>query len=85
MGVFSTTRLRVRFLTDRNGRRVVVKGKVSESDRGKLGRLLGTLPLRKGEVHVREDRIGRTRVVFADIPEKYHQPIRNLLGNLSRL
>ena len=85
MGLFSLNRVRVRFSVDRRGRRIVVRGNLSESDRGKLRRLLGSLPLRKGEVSVREDWSGRRRVVFDDIPEKYHQPIRNLLGNLSRM
>lgn len=85
MGLFSSSRVRVRFLADRRGRRIVVRGNLSESDRGKLRRLLGSLPLRRGEVSVREDWSGRRRIVFDDIPEKYHQPIRNLLGNLSRM
>ncbi|MGH7822075.1 MAG: hypothetical protein ACREQ9_20115 [Candidatus Binatia bacterium] len=86
MGLFSTSRLRVRFVADRRGRRVVIRGKLSESDRGKLRRLLGSLPIRKGQVDLREDWAGRTRVVFdEEIPERYHQPIRNLLGNLRRL
>jgi hypothetical protein len=85
MGILSTSRVRVRFVADRRGRRVVVRGSLSESDRRKLRRLLRSLPLRKGQFDLREDWAGRTRVVFDDIPEKYHQPIRNLLGNLSRL
>jgi hypothetical protein len=86
MGFFSSSRVRVRFVADRRGRHVVVRGKLSESDRRKLRRLLGTLPIRKGQIDLREDWNGRTRVVFDEqIPEKYHQPIRNLLGNLSRL
>ena len=86
MGFLSKTRVLVRFDTDHNGRRVDVRGPLSEADRGKLRRLLRALPIRKGRVEVREDWAGRARVVFDDrIPERYKQPIRNMLGNLSRL
>lgn len=86
MGFLSKTRLQVRFDSDRNGRRVKVRGRVSEADRGKIRRLLGALPIRKGQVEVREDWRGRARVVFdGRIPERFRQPIRNILGNLDRL
>lgn len=86
MGLFTTSRVRVRFVADRRGRRqILVRGEISEADRRKLRRLLASLPLRKGEVHVREDWSGRRRVTFDGIPERYHQPIRNLLGNLTRM
>jgi hypothetical protein len=85
MRLFSADRVRVRFVADRQGRRVVIRGNMPDNQRRKLQRLLRSLPIRKGQLELRKDWSGRTRVVFQEIPEKYHQPIRNLLGNLPRL
>jgi hypothetical protein len=86
MPLFAKRRAVVRFTSDREGRRVQVRGPFSDADRAKLERLLVTLPIRKGQVDLRKDGNGRTRLVFdKDIPERWHQPIRNLIGNITRL
>lgn len=86
MGLFSTSRVRVEFVTQSHRRQVIVRGLLSESQQRKLRRVMSSLPIRQGRIELATDRAGRTRVVFGrGIPEKYHQPVRNLLGNLGRL
>lgn len=86
MGLFSKRRPLVRFQPGRGARRIVVRGDLSAADRAKLRRLLASLPIEEGEIDLRHDGQGRTRIIIGrSIPERFHQPIRNLLGNLSWL
>jgi hypothetical protein len=85
MAWLSRGRLRIRF-GERGGRQTVeVLGDLPQAHEAKLRRLLGSFRLRRGQVVVRTDASGRTRVSFDGVPERYHQPIRNLIGNLARL
>ena len=85
MGLFRARQPYVRFRRRQHGRVIEVGGALSKAERAKLRRLLAPLPIHQGEISIHTDRLGRTRLVFADIPERYHQPVRNLIGNLSRL